>query len=75
MSILTLMVELREATTDAERDAAHARLEERKRCQPTVGEQITAVLRNSTTPGGKPFLQADEHADVERGKVIVKKLN
>ncbi|MDN7754747.1 hypothetical protein [Burkholderia gladioli] len=75
MSILTLMFELRAATTDAERDAAHARLEERKRCQPTVGEQVTAVLRNSTTPGGKPLLQTDEHADVENGKIVVKKLH
>ncbi|ARL04269.1 hypothetical protein [Burkholderia pseudomallei] len=75
MSILDLMVDLRAATTEADRDAAHARFQERKRAQPTLGEQVTAVLRNSTTPDGKPFLQADEHADIENGKVVVKKLS
>ena len=75
MSILDLMMDLRSAETDADRDAAHVRFQQRKQAQPTVGEQVTAVLRNSTTPDGKPFLLADEHADIENGKVVVKKLN
>lgn len=75
MSILTLMVELREAKNEEEFQAAHARFQARKQAQPTIGEQVTAVLRDCTDPNGKPFLQADEHADVEDGKVVVKKLN
>ncbi|CAB3754869.1 hypothetical protein [Paraburkholderia humisilvae] len=75
MSILDLMVDLRSAKTEEEFEAAHARFQQRKQTQPTVGEQVTAKLRNSTMSDGKPFLQNDEHADIEGGKVVVKKLN
>jgi hypothetical protein len=75
MSILDLMMDLRAAETEEDRDAALARFQERKKAQPTVGEQVTALLRNSATPDGKPFLQTDQHADIENGKIVVKKLN
>lgn len=75
MSILTLMVELRDAKTEEEFQAAHSRFQKRKRAQPTIGEQATAVLRDCTTPDGKPFLQPDEHAEVVNGKIVVSKLN
>ena len=58
MSILDLMVDLRAAKTEEEFEAAHARFQQRKQAQPTVGEQVTAKLRNSTMPDGNPAWQS-----------------
>ena len=75
MSLVDLIIDLNNATTPEEEKRAYAAFDQRKAAQPSDAEVLTAFLHDCTDMAGKPLLQADEYAELDGGKVVVKKLN
>lgn len=74
MSFITL-ANIALAKTDEERKEAERIHREDVKNRPSDAEQITSFLQNCTTSSGEQVLKSGEYADLDSGKVTVKKSN
>ena len=74
MSLITLTNILFAKTPEEEKAAKEAHAADLAN-RPSDSEQITEFLKNCTTAQGKPILNRDEMADVNDGKITIKKTN
>lgn len=76
MSVFDLMMDLRNANGDKEKEAeAHAAFEQRKQMAQTPGEAATKLLRDCVGPDGKPLLSSSERVELVGDRLVTTLLN
>lgn len=75
MSLVDLMIDLNNAKSPEEVKRSYDAFDQRKAAQPSDAEVLTTFLRDCTDMNGKPLLDTDEYADLEGGKIVMRKLS